>query len=86
MIESFLEFEAIKYRIFHVKEKVLLNKDIYPYLADVFGEDVSNLEKCIRVAVRHMSEVASESFKNIFGEIPVTSNIFINILARDIIK
>lgn len=78
--------ECVKYRIKNIDKNISLSNDIYPYLADLFNEDISNIEKCIRVSVNFMSKCSNEEFVKVFGDLRVTTNIFVNILAKHIIK
>lgn len=78
--------EGIKYAIRNYSHNISITSVLLPYLSNLFNESVVNIEKCARVAVKHIVNNQNEEFKKIFGHNRITVKTFIVLISNHIIS
>lgn len=81
-------YEAVFYKIKHLREFVFMTKEVYPYIAKKYNTTVAIVEKDIRKAIHiswknYKGTLFDELFGDLDGERP-TSTLFIFTLAEKI--
>ncbi|MBE5757723.1 MAG: hypothetical protein E7345_02190 [Clostridiales bacterium] len=78
--------ECLLFEIRNRGRKLNLYNEIYLGVASIFNVDISNVEKCVRVAINKIKKDKTKYYTQIFGDVKLTSKIFIERFSKHIIN
>ena len=78
--------EGIKYVIRNKSNKISITKELLPYLSNKFEETSINIEKCNRIAVKHIVNNRNDEYNKLFGNNIVTVKNFIVLMSNYIVS